>query len=535
MKTLRRKDWKLGAAVGTALSLGSAGAIAGPHGFDLHNVLNGASASMAGTSIAHVEDPVSAVFGNPATLTTYYGGTNFMFGATFYMPRATMVHDGSAGHAVANFGEYGDTNSVATTVGNAGSLSGTDYTTAQAIAAFELTNNGGAAAAGSAATTFAFNSTSKADVYAVPQVAVTQDLSGLGIPVVLGVGVTATSGIGVDYKHSSNSLGAAAELINLGVNAGIGMKMSDTLDVGVSMTITYAMLEAGLTGSGGMTHDIGFRGTLGARKKMSDNMTVGLYYQTEQEHQYDNLHVTSMHGTTPFANIGGITGTVNIKCNGDVVDSTDGICRQDLEVQQPWNVGLGVSMDMGNGLLVMADITHKAWSDAKFFNEFYDDQNVVSIGVQKTMGNLKLRAGYGYADDPLLSTVKVGKEVASIGLVNSEGRTVSSPMYGLFMSYFQAMETPVIYKHRIAVGLGVENFLGVPFLSLDTHAAMQLEEDKCFGSGQRGQSTSTGYYNNATIGTALAGGLASSGCVAADHTKATVSSFHLGGALTWSF
>ena len=35
MKTLKN-DWKLGAAVGTALSLGSAGAIAGPHGFDLH-------------------------------------------------------------------------------------------------------------------------------------------------------------------------------------------------------------------------------------------------------------------------------------------------------------------------------------------------------------------------------------------------------------------------------------------------------------------------------------------------------------------
>ena len=103
MKTLKN-DWKLGAAVGTALSLGSAGAIAGPHGFDLHNVLNGASASMAGTSIAHVEDPVSAVFGNPATLTTYYGGTNFMFGATFYMPRATMVHDGSAGYAVSGLG-----------------------------------------------------------------------------------------------------------------------------------------------------------------------------------------------------------------------------------------------------------------------------------------------------------------------------------------------------------------------------------------------------------------------------------------------
>jgi long-chain fatty acid transport protein len=522
MKTLN-KDWKLGAAVGTALSLGSAGAIAGPHGFDLHNVLNGASASFAGTSIAHVEDPVSAVFGNPATLTTYYGGTNFMFGATFYMPRATMVHDGSAGHAVANFGNIETTGSTAQTTG---------------IRAFELTNNGGISPLGNGGATFNFNSTSKADIYAVPQVAVTQDLSGLGIPVVLGVGVTATNGIGVDYKHTSNSIGAAAELINLGVNAGIGMKMSDTLDVGVAMTITYAMLEAGITGSGGMTHDIGFRGTLGARKKMSDSMTVGLYYQTELEHQYDNLHVTSMHGRTPFISTAGINGggsQVNIKCNGDTVGNMFGVCRQDLEVQQPWNVGLGVSMDMGNGLLVMADVTHKAWSDAKFFNEFYDDQNVVSIGVQKTMGNLKLRAGYGYADDPLLSTVAVGQEVASIGLVNTEGVAVSSPMYGIFMSYFQAMETPVIYKHRIAVGLGVENFLGVPFLSLDTHAAIQLEEDKCFGSGQNGQSTATGYYNNATIGTALAGGLAASGCEAADHSKATVSSMHLGGALTWSF
>jgi hypothetical protein len=279
-----------------------------------------------------------------------------------------------------------------------------------------------------------------------------------------------------------------------------------------------------------MTHDIGFRGTLGARKSMGP-MTIGLYYQTEQEHQYDNIHVTSFNGSAPT-----ITSSMaTVKCNGDDVDSTTGVCRQDLELQQPWNVGLGVSMDMGNGLMVMGDITHKAWSDSKFFNEFYDDQNVISVGVQKTMGNLKLRAGYGYADDPLLSTVKVGKEVATIGGVNSHGNAYTSPMYGLFMSYFQAMETPVIYKHRVALGLGVENFLGVPFLSLDSHVAVQLEEDKCFGSGQAGQSTSTGYHNNATIGTALAGGLAARGCTASDHTKATVSSFHLGGALTWSF
>jgi long-chain fatty acid transport protein len=504
MKTLKN-DWKLGAAVGTALSLGSAGAIAGPHGFDLHNVLNGASASFAGTSIAHTEDPVSAVFGNPATLAQYFGGTHFMFGATFYMPRAQMQHDGSAGFAVSETG---------------GAL--TDR------------SHDGTANAGNAAATYAFDARSAQDVYAVPQVAVTQDLSGLGIPVVLGVGVTATNGIGVDYQHSSNTIGAAAELINLGVNAGIGMKMSDTLDVGVSLTITYAMLEAGLTGSGSQKHDIGFRGTIGARKHMGP-LTIGAYYQGELEHQYANLHVTSMAGseaaitTTMLASLD--SNQDAITCNGD----NGNVCRQDLRVQQPWNVGLGMAMDMGNGMLVMADFTHKKWSEAHFFNEFYDDQNVVSLGIQKTMGNMKLRAGYGYADDPLLGTVKPGSEVASIGGVDINGNTYTSPMYGLFMSYFQAMETPVIYKHRVAVGLGVESFLGVPFLSLDAHAAVQLEEEKCFGSGQNGQTAADGYYADATVGTALAGGLAAAGCTANDHSKATVSSFHMGGALTWAF
>ena len=166
------------------------------------------------------------------------------------------------------------------------------FATGEATTLVNITNG----ATGNSAASYAFNATSKADVYAVPTVAVTQDLTGLGIPVVLGVGVSATSGIGVDYKHNSNTLGAAAELINLGVNAGIGMSMTPNLDVGVSATITYAMLEAGLTGSGGMTHDIGFRATMGARMKVMPGLTVGAYVQTEQPHEYDNLHVTSMAG-----------------------------------------------------------------------------------------------------------------------------------------------------------------------------------------------------------------------------------------------
>jgi long-chain fatty acid transport protein len=508
-------NWKLGAAVGTALSMGSGAAFAGPHGFDLHNVFHGASAAMAGTSIAHVEDPVSAVFGNPATLTTYYGGTNFMFGATFYMPRAEMRHDGSAGFA-----------------------------TGEATTLVNITNG----ASGNAAASYAFNATSKADVYAVPTVAVTQDLTGLGIPVVLGVGVSATSGIGVDYKHNSNTLGAAAELINLGVNAGIGMSMTPNLDVGVSATITYAMLEAGLTGSGGMTHDIGFRATMGARMKVMPGLTVGAYVQTEQPHEYDNLHVTSFAGADFRSGItnGAVAAAFNTAGNvvrtaqpTAVCNGTGGnVCRQDVRVEQPMNIGLGFAFNglMNGNLLVMADMTHKAWGDARFFNEFYDDQEVYSVGLQLTQGPMKFRLGYGYADDPLLDSVKSGVQIKSIGGVNTNGSTYTSAMYPLFMSYFQAMETPVIYKHRISAGLGIDGFLA-PMLTLDTHVAFQLEEDKCFGAGQAGVvSDHAGAAMATTVaGTALVGGLAAYGCAAADHSKATVSSFHLGGSLTWTF
>ena len=104
------------------------------------------------------------------------------------------------------------------------------------------------------------------------------------------------------------------------------------------------------------------------------------------------------------------------------------------------------------------------------------------------------------------------------------------------MSYFQAMETPVIYKHRITAGFGLEGFLA-PMLTLDTHVAFQLEEDKCFGANQDGLTAAQSQYESSNVarGISLTNTADVSGCAIKDHTKATVSSFHLGGSLTWSF
>jgi hypothetical protein len=105
------------------------------------------------------------------------------------------------------------------------------------------------------------------------------------------------------------------------------------------------------------------------------------------------------------------------------------------------------------------------------------------------------------------------------------------------MSYFQAMETPVIYKHRISAGFGLEGFLA-PMLTLDTHVAIQLEEDKCFGAAQTALTDALSIYDGGNVanGVSLGGtNMSTKGCGSTDHTKATVSSFHLGGSLTWSF
>ena len=99
---------------------------------------------------------MGAVFGNPANLADFQGGTNFTFGATLYYPEVIVRHDVGT--------MRGPTNDVL----------------------------GGAIGP--------IHTKSRAEPYAVPQIAVTQDLAGVGVPVVLGAGLSVVSGIGVDYR-----------------------------------------------------------------------------------------------------------------------------------------------------------------------------------------------------------------------------------------------------------------------------------------------------------------------------------------------
>lgn len=407
-------------AVAAAVALSCTSIVrAGPYGYDLHNVLAPASGAMAGTSIARPQDTVSAVFGNPAGLSEFKG-SQFTFGATFYMPEVDLQHDGS--------------------------VTGT-----------------------------AFEETSGTDIFPVPEVAVTQDLRGLEIPGTLGLGLTAVSGIGSEFRANPASLGAGAEFIIFGVNAGAGFEVTDNLNLGVSATISFAQLDLGLASTSAEAHDLGLRATVGLTYDIGDT-TIGGFYQSEQKHEYDSIISTS---SGVFTN---------------------------LVVEQPQNVGIGIANNslMGGDLLLMADYMFKNWEEADFWQDLYEDQNVYSIGAQLTSGNWKWRAGLGYADDPTKENATA--PIGPLTQVNSAFGDI--PLSDPVIQYLQATQTEVIYKKRVTAGLGYSNFLGVPFLNIDAHAGLQLEETRNYGTGS------------------LSGG---------GHTAADVSSWHAGFALTWKF
>lgn len=437
-------------ALSTALltAMSSTSVMAGPYGYDLHNVLAPVSASMAGTSIAKPLDNVSAIFGNPAGLSEFRG-TEFTFGATWYKPSATLEHNGNITGAVGG-------------------------------GPFKMGNNN--------------------EGYLVPQIGVTQDLRGLGIPGTLGAGVTATNGIGVEYRDRPEAIGLGAELIVLGANFGLSWDFTENLTLGTAVTMTYSMLDLGLASTSAQTHDIAFKGSLGLTYKLPHATQIGMFYHSELRQDFDDIVQTSPS-----------SGSQNT-----IVQAGDGRF-QNLIIEQPRTLGIGISneMYMDGDLYLAADLMYKNWGNAEFWQDVYVDQWIFSMGGQYTMGPWEFRAGYGYADDPTRESTDGLSQLPNVcaGLCNGANNSAVIPTGNSVVGQgvtelLQAAQTQVIYRHRVTAGFGYQGFLA-PFLDLDAHVGYQLEEDRGYGNA----------------GSAFG----------ENHTRAEVSSWHTGFALTWHF
>ena len=364
------------------------------YGTDLNNTMLPATGGMGGASVARTVEGAAAVFGNPATLTQYNEGTTFSFGATFYKPDVHANHNGA--------------------------------------------NTGTAWSADSAATD-----------YLIPTIAITQAFTP---NLVAGLGLTAQSGIGSDFRDEPCSLDPNSELLVFMANVGLGYKLTDNLSVGGTATIGNGYLQMGLSSNNSSAHGFGIRGTVGAKYDMGAT-SLGAYYRSPLKIKYKD-----------FVD------------NGSPIGPGKGNFWS-VDVEQPQEFAVGVSNNslMGGNLLVSADVIYKDWSSADMYKDFFRDQTVFALGAQLTTGAAKWRVGYSHARDPIKRNV--GSSIGGATGLAFNGATI--PLSPTVVQYFQATNAEPIWEDQISAGFGYQL---TKTISADSHVAFALNNSEDIGN-----------------------------------------------------
>ena len=157
-------------------------ALAQAFGVELQNTVMPASGAMGGASIAQPQDLLSAINGNPATL-SQFRGTQFSFGGVWDEPTVNLEHTG---------------NLILPGVGPFAGKSGTPGV-------------------------------------APVNIGVTQDFTVMGRPVTMGAALVTTAGLGVDYSAQPNSNYSSVTLQVLTFQPGIGVQLTDRLSAGETL------------------------------------------------------------------------------------------------------------------------------------------------------------------------------------------------------------------------------------------------------------------------------------------------------------
>ena len=272
-----------------------------------------------------------------------------------------------------------------------------------------------------------------------PSIAVIQDLSSLGIDGNAGLGLTAGSGLGTSFRSEPASLGATAEYVVYEINAGLALDITEQLSAGAAFTLGMGFLDAGFVSTSAMTHAYGSRGTFGLDYDVAPETILGVFYQTRMPFTFNNQ-------TT----------------------STPGVFT-DTKIEQPDNVGVGISNQslFGGNLLLAVDVIYKQWEGAEFWQDYYVNQWVYALGGQYTQGNLKYRAGYAYANNP----------------IDKHAGQSAGPAAHALTQYLQATELAAISKHRLTAGIGYSDL--IPGVDLDLYAGGLLPETEKFGTHSR--------------------------------------------------
>ncbi|WP_457600037.1 OmpP1/FadL family transporter [Hydrogenivirga sp.] len=299
---------------------------------------------------------------------------------------------------------------------------------------------------------------SKADTFMVPEIGIVHRLSDR---LTFGIGAFGVSGMGVDYRNKTDIMGGQPfHKLNYMHTTFQFMRIIPALAFQVNEMITLSGAIHGAWGSldigaqmcsfgpdgdgdgvppvtacwnagGGQSQALGVGFQLGASLNFGDFLYAGLTYQSPVSMTYKR-----------------------------VFDSDNDGQFEDMKLQQPQELALGVGAAPLNGFKVGLDIRWINWKDADGYGDFkWDDQIVYAIGAEyKPMEQLSLRIGYNYGKNPIDGGDKNGMNRNKIPNFNAEFSDYQ-------IAWFNLVGFPAITEQHITLGVGyelTENF-GIDF------------------------------------------------------------------------
>jgi long-chain fatty acid transport protein len=272
---------------------------------------------------------------------------------------------------------------------------------------------------------------SKDNFFIIPEIAITDQIRP---NLVVGLGAYGVSGMGVDYRNKHPSLGNMnTSLQFMRIVPAIGYKVNKKLAIGGALHLAWGALNMGATfqnpmtgqtwnAGGGVSNAYGIGASIGINYKPLDNVCLGAYYQSPVSMTYKR-----------------------------VFDSNGDGQFEDLKLQQPQEVSIGIGYRPFPELKVGFDIRWINWSDADGYKEFkWDDQWVFAVGGEYyTTPKLALRLGYNYAKSPIDDESNLNTMNYTNTIPDLAGRFTD-----FNIAYFNLIGFPAITEHHLTMGFG---------------------------------------------------------------------------------
>lgn len=276
---------------------------------------------------------------------------------------------------------------------------------------------------------------SKADTFVVPEIGIVHKLSDR---LAVGIGAFGVSGMGVDYRNQQSLNNMHTTFQFMRIIPSIAFKVNEMISLAGAVHGAWGSLDMGATmcrdadgdmapgtcwnAGGGQSQSLGVGFQLGASLNFGDFLYAGLTYQSPVSMTYKK-----------------------------VFDSNDDRTFEDMKLQQPQELALGLGVAPLNNLKVGLDIRWINWKNADGYKHFqWDDQWVYAIGAEfKPTTNLALRAGYNYGKSPIKGGAKNVMNANNIP-------NFAAPFSDYYVAWFNLIGFPAITEQHITLGLGYE-------------------------------------------------------------------------------